>query len=173
MKLNFTAPLEKHESSLGWYFIIYIPEKLIPELGKEKSPRVKVTYNQKMDSHVSVKSKAELRYLVINSEIRKKLKLVEEELVEVKIVLETSKYGVPMPEEFELMLEQDEEGNRHFHNLTPGKQRSLIFLVSKLKNEDARIRKALGVVEHLNEFNGEIEFKALNEKFKEINQRAK
>jgi uncharacterized protein YdeI (YjbR/CyaY-like superfamily) len=94
-------------------------------------------------------------------------------LVDAKIELETSKYGVPMPEEFSLMLEQDEEANIHFQNLTPGNQRNLIFLVGKLKNEEARIRKSLGIVEHLNEFNGKVEFKALNEKFKEINQRVK
>lgn len=61
-----------------------------------------------MESHVSVKSKGVVRYLVLNSEIRTKLKLTEGELVDVKIELETSKYGVPMPEEFSLMLEQDE-----------------------------------------------------------------
>ena len=173
MNINFKAPLTKHDSSLGWYFIIFIPESLTPELGEKKSPRVKVTYNQKMESHVSVKSKGDVRYLVLNSKIRTKLKLTEGELVDVKIELETSKYGVPMPKEFSLMLEQDEEANIHFHNLTPGNQRNLIFLVGKLKNEEARIRKSLGIVEHLNEFNGKVEFKALNEKFKEINQRAK
>lgn len=173
MLLEFISPLEKHESSLGWYYIIYIPKELISELGTTKNPRVKATYNDKVDSHVSVKSKKDVRYLVINSELRKKLKLVVGEKVHVKLELETSEYGMPMPEELALMLEEDEGGNVHFHKLTPGKQRSLIFLVSKLKNVDARIRKALGIVEHLNEFNGELDFKALNEKFKEINERTK
>jgi len=173
MGLEFSAPLEKHDSSLGWYFIIYIPVDLIPELGSAKSPRVKATYNQKLESHVSVKSKGDVRFLVINSEIRKKLNLVEGEKVDVKVEPETSEYGMPMPEELALMLVEDETANIHFHNLTRGKQRTLIFLVSKLKNVDARIRKALGIVEHLNEFNGELDFKALNEKFKEINIRTK
>jgi uncharacterized protein YdeI (YjbR/CyaY-like superfamily) len=71
------------------------------------------------------------------------------------------------------MLAEDDRANDHFHALTPGKQRSLIYLVLKIKSEDARIRKALGIVEHLVEFNGELDFRALNEKFKEINQRSK
>ena len=94
-------------------------------------------------------------------------------MVHVLIEEEKSEYGMPMPEELALMLSEDETGNVHFHNLTPGNQRTLIYMVSKLKNIDARIRKALGIVEHLNDFNGILDYKALNEKFKEINQRSK
>ncbi|MBD80147.1 MAG: hypothetical protein CL840_14635 [Crocinitomicaceae bacterium] len=171
MKIEFSVPLEKHDSSLGWYYIVYVPKNLIKELGKEKNLRVKVTYNNREISHVSVKSKGDVRFLVMNSQLRKALKLVEGELVQVKVELETGKYGMPMPEELALMLEQDEQADVHFHNLTPGKQRSLIFIVHKLKNVDSRIKKALGIVEHLNEFNGELDYRALNEKIKEVNQR--
>jgi hypothetical protein len=173
MNITFKAPLEHHDSSLGWMFTVYIPEKLIPALGDERNPRVKVTYNDRIESHVSVKSKGPERYLVLNKEVRSKLGLVLGQEVSVRIEEETSKYGMPIPEEFEEVLSQDEEGSRHFHNLTPGNQRSLIYVVSKVKNVDKRINKALAILEHLRETGGEVEYKGLNEKIKEYNQRTK
>lgn len=170
---NFSAPLEKHDSSLGWFYIVFIPDICIKEMGTDKSPRVKVIFNKKVEAHISVKSKGEDRYLVLNSSLRKKLGLQLGEIVDIEVEKENSKYGMPMPEELAVMLEQDEMANQYFHQLTPGKQRSLIYLVSSLKSTDARIRKALGVSEHLIESKGELDYKLLNEKFKEVNNRFK
>lgn len=69
------------------------------------------------------------------------------------------------------MLEQEPIADKYFHALTPGKQRSLIYIVSQLKNPDPHIKKALGIVEHLKEEKGKLYFRLLQEKFKEINQR--
>ena len=92
---------------------------------------------------------------------------------QVTITLEkdTSEYGMPMPESLMLLLDQDEEGSKYFHELTPGKQRSLIYIVSKVKNIDKQINKGLAILEHLREFKGQIEYKQLNEKIKSYNQR--
>ncbi len=71
------------------------------------------------------------------------------------------------------MLAQEVDEDHYFYKLTPGKQRTLIYLVSNLKSTDARIRKALGIIEQLKEYLGELDFKLLNEKFKEVNYRFK
>ena len=173
MDFSFTAPLDKHDSSLGWFYIVFIPADLIPKLGKEKSPRVKATFNDSEVAHISVKSRGEERYLVVNSELRKKLKLEKGMPVHLRLEEEKSEYGMPMPEELALMLAEDEMANHHFHQLTPGVQRSLIYLVLKIKSVDARIRKALAIVEHLNEYDGKLDFKALMAKMIEVNQRYK
>lgn len=41
-----------------------------------------------------------------------------------------------MPEELEELLHQDEEGNRLFHALTPGKQRTLLYYIGAPKTAD-------------------------------------
>lgn len=173
MKIQFTAPLENYDSSIMWTSVVHIPMGLIPELGEEKNPRIKATFNKIKVAHISVKSSGENRFLVVNAEIRKALKLVVGELVDVVIENEKSEYGMPMPDELALMLAEDELGNDRFHKLTSGKQRTLIYMVAKVKDVDAKIRKALAIVEHLNEVNGKLDFKALNEKFKSVNQRFK
>ena len=67
------------------------------------------------------------------------------------------------------MLDQEETAKEIFESLTPGKQRTLIYIVLKVKNTDSRIRKALAIVEHLNESKGDLDFKRLNVLIKHYN----
>lgn len=77
-----------------------------------------------------------------------------------------SKYGLPMPEEMQEVLDSDEEGNRLFHALTPGKQRTLLYIAGFPKTSDKRISRAIVIVEHLKANHGKIDFKMLNQALK-------
>ena len=80
---------------------------------------------------------------------------------------------MPVPEEFELVIFGDEEAAYYFESLTPGKQRSLIYLVGKIKSSDIKINRAMAIAEHLKEVKGQLEYKALNDTIKKYNQRMK
>ena len=54
-----------------------------------------------------------------------------------------------MPPEVKEVLKQDPEGNKLFHKLTPGKQRSMLYWLSRTKDIDRRIHETLIFVEHL------------------------
>jgi len=79
---------------------------------------------------------------------------------------DTSKYGVPMPEEMEELLLQDPEGEAVFHALTAGKIRSLLFKVNGFKSVDKRIEKSIIILEHLKANDGKLDWKMLNEAWK-------
>jgi hypothetical protein len=68
------------------------------------------------------------------------------------------------------VLAQDEEGARYFYALTKGKQRSLVYVVGKVKNVDSQIAKGLAIMHHLKEAQGKLDFKRLGEVIKEYNQ---
>ena len=74
--------------------------------------------------------------------------------------------GLPMPDELQEVLNQDPEGDRLFHALTAGKQRSLLYLIGKINDIDKRIHQALIVVDHLKENDGKIIGPKLNEELK-------
>ncbi|MBK8517794.1 MAG: hypothetical protein IPL55_16360 [Saprospiraceae bacterium] len=57
-----------------------------------------------------------------------------------------------------------------FHALTPGKQRSLIYIVGKVKNTESKIRKSLAIADHLTSNKGKIDGKLLYEALKEYNK---
>jgi uncharacterized protein YdeI (YjbR/CyaY-like superfamily) len=66
-----------------------------------------------------------------------------------------------MPEEIRAVLDQDPEGDRLFHALSPGKQRSLLYQAGQKTDVDLRIHRALAIVEHLKENDGQVIFDKL------------
>lgn len=105
-------------------------------------------------------------YIIVNKKKRDALGIVAGDIVDVVLVRDESKYGLPMPEEFEEVLKQDPEGDRLFHGLTTGKQRSILYLLSQPKNIDVRIHQALRIIEHLKENEGKIIDSKLYEELK-------
>ena len=87
--------------------------------------------------------------------------------MEVGLRKDESEYGLPMPEELDELLKQDETGNRLFHALTPGKLRTLLYIAGQPKTSDVRLRRAIAIVEHLKSNDGKINYRQLNEEMKE------
>ena len=105
-------------------------------------------------------------FISVNKKIRDKLKLTPGTEVIVHLEKDESEYGLPMPEEFMESLIQDEIGNQIFHSLTPGKQRTLIYIAGSVKDTQKRINRALAIITHLKNTNGKINFKQLYEAMK-------
>ena len=105
-------------------------------------------------------------FININKEHRNKLKVIKGSMVTVSSAEDTSEYGMPMPEEMQELLYQDEEGSRVFELLTPGKKRTLLHLIGKIKSSDIRITKSIKIINYLKSVNGKLDFKELNEALK-------
>lgn len=168
--MHFTAPLEKLESNV-WYYHITVPDEVAQAFLGEKDRRVICTLNDEVEFHCALMPRGDGRYFInINKETRKQLGLRLGTPVTARLRPDDSEYGLPMPEELGELLAIDEEGSRCFHALTPGKQRNLIYIVGSPKRSDTRLRKALVVVDYLKASGGKLDFKALNEAFKEANR---
>jgi uncharacterized protein YdeI (YjbR/CyaY-like superfamily) len=105
-------------------------------------------------------------YILINQQLRSILEIEEGNKVNIKIERDPSEFGHEVQEEFTVMLDQDDEANQIFSNLSPGKQRSLIYLVTKVKNPESRMKKSLAIMHHLRLSKGKIDGKQLNELIK-------
>lgn len=170
-KKIFQSTIENMDSSV-YYFHVTVPPKIAKQFITKESKRVVCTLNNSISFQAAILSKGDGGYFIqINKENRKKLKLNVGDKVEVSIEKDESKYGLPMPEEMEELLLMDPEGDAVFHSLTPGKQRSLLFIIGKPKNSDTRLKKAVVVVDYLKMTGGTLDFKELNEAFKQANSR--
>jgi hypothetical protein len=56
---------------------------------------------------------------------------------------DTSEYGHEYPRELEEVLLQDPEAKQRFEQLSPGKQRTLIYYILQVKSSDKRIERSL------------------------------
>jgi hypothetical protein len=68
---------------------------------------------------------------------------------EIQLFEDTSKYGVEMPEELEAVLMSDYDAYEIFESLSKGKQRSIIYGVTRFKGSQNKIDKSLIMCENL------------------------
>ena len=168
--MTFTAALENFNTAL-WGFHILVPEAYAQPFVDGNDRRVVCTLNGALELQCALTPKGDGHFFItINKATRDKLKLTLGAVVEVTLRKDESKYGLPMPAEFAEVLLQDEDGNRLFHALTPGKQRTLLYIAGQPKTSDTRLKRAVVLVEHLKANKGKIDYKQLGLDLKDANR---
>lgn len=162
-KNTFKTTLERFDNTNLWHSFITVPQKLAEQFIDGTSRRVVCTLNETESFHAALMHSGQGDYFInVNAALRKKLKLREGDEIMVRIEKDRSEYGLPVPEEFRELLAQDPEGNKLFHANTPGKQRTLLYIIAKPKDPALRIRNGIAVLEHLKRNKGTINYKQLN-----------
>jgi hypothetical protein len=165
---QFDKTLEKFDSNL-WQYHIPIPENIALSLIVEDNKRVICTLNGQVSFQTALMKSEAYWFILVNKNHRDQLQVQEGQKLTVTLEKDNSEFGHEMPEEFRVLLDQDELGESYFKALTIGKQRSLVYIVTKVKNSQSRLNKALAILEHLKEAKGKLDFKKLNEKIKFYN----
>ena len=108
-----------------------------------------------------------MKVITVNKKLRDSLGLAFGMEVDVRLMKDTTEYGLPLPEEFQELLRQDTEGNRLFHALTRGRQRTLLYIVGSAKNPEKRIARSISIIKHLKANRGTINYKQLSAMLKD------
>ncbi len=170
--IRLSTSLQKFDSNVyGFHFPV--PTEIAVTFIEGNDRRVICTINQNLQIQGALMPYSGGYFLLVNQDLVKKLNLSIGDQVNLKLEKDRSEYGMPMPESFRVLLDQDAEGLRYFDQLTPGKKRSLIYLVGKVKNINSQLNKGLAILDHLKTEAGNIEYKKLNQLIKEYNQRSK
>ena len=164
----FEAPLLTFgANALFWEHHLRIPDILLGEIMEACSnKRAICTLNKDVVFPCALMSKEGYYYVLLNKTIIKKTKANLGDVLSVELTPDTSVYGMPICEEFEAVLFDDPEGAHWFEKLTPGKKRSLIHIINKIKNTNLRIQKTFVILSHLKKQNGVLDYKILQEDFK-------
>lgn len=165
---EFKSTINDFHSPL-WRFHTPVPEAIASVYIEGDNRRVRCQLNSIGPLPLALMKCAEYWFVLINQNVLKKLKLVEGDSVMIRLEKDRSDFGHDMPEELQVLLDQDQEASKYFYALTKGKQRNLIYIVGKVKNPDSRLKKALAIASHLKEAKGQLDFKKLNEKIKYYN----
>ena len=169
--MEFKSVLENYHKSDVWGHHVVVPEKIADHFLGQRYKRVICTINDQFTFHCALMPKGNGIYFInVNSDIRKKMRLRIGTEIHVVLKKDDSKYGMPMPEEMGELLKMDDEASKLFHALTPGKMRSLLHLIASPKTTDTRLKKAIVITEFLKSTDGRLDFKELNQAFKDYNQ---
>lgn len=169
--MKFTANINRFEDASYIHFYIEIPETIFNEIKKTANEkRIICTLNSNIIFHCAMIPNKTFHYLMLNQEICKKNNFQFNDCINVEILPDNSKYGMEVCEEFEEILATDDDGNFWFEKLTNGKKRSLLYMINKIKNSQTRIEKTFVILDHLKRNKGTLDFKLLNEDFKNYNR---
>ncbi len=163
--MKFKTELTRAMPESGWVFLVITREIANKFPTDGKSRRVVCQINNGEPFQCAILPWGEIFYIIVNKKRRDAIGVEIGDTVNVTLTEDESKYGLPMPEEFKEVLNQDPEGDKLFHSLTAGKQRSILYLLGNVKDIDNRIHQALIIVEHLKE-HGKIIDKELYEELK-------
>ena len=135
------------EVSLADKQSVILPIQYIEPFIKDKHKRVKVRASfegKSITFHAQLKyEKTGLHRIYFSKAKQKELGVFNNDYFTIEIFEDTSKYGVEMSEELEAVLLSDYEAFTIFEGLTPGKQRSIIYAISRYKSPQTRVDKAL------------------------------
>jgi hypothetical protein len=166
LKEKFKSKVDKLDSAV-YNAHLQVPSAIAKKYLKAEAKRVICDINGTISFPAAIMPNGQNYYFILlNKPMLKKMKLNFGDEVNVTITPDTSKYGMPLSEELKEVLSQDIEFENHFERLTPGKQRNLIYYISKFKSSDLKISKALTIADHLKANNGKLDFKLLNEALK-------
>lgn len=161
---QFNSPLQNFDASNVWGGHVVIEDNIVQHIKSRKISRLVCTINRKVKTHCALLSKGDgTYYVMVNKTIQKKLGVVMGENLSIVLEEDKSKYGMPMPQEMAEIMAQDPEVDNLFHSLSPGKQRSLLYMIGKPKTSDYRIKKAILISRYLTEVNGALDFAEMNE----------
>jgi 2-methylaconitate cis-trans-isomerase PrpF len=151
-----------------WGAYLPVPEE-VATFYKEKSvTRFIAQINDRLTLHCAIMPGGNQTFFILMNKTNVKALKIEFGMpVEVILSPDNSKYGMPLGEELEALLQEDAPFAQSFEKLTPGKQRNLIYLINKAKSSEIRLRTAIVVAAHLEANNGHLDFKMLNEALKQ------
>lgn len=135
------------EVSLANKQSVILPQESITKFieGKHKRVKVKATFEDKsIEFHAQLKyEKTGLHRIYFSKAKQKELGIFMNDYFTLQIFEDTSKYGVEMSEDLEAVLLSDYEAFTIFEGLTPGKQRSIIYAISRYKSSQMRVDKSI------------------------------
>lgn len=167
--ITLTTKLSTADEDLNYgdiyYTVFPVPRKPIePLLAREHNPfRVLVDINGhgKISSGLLPDGKNNF-FITVSKEVRKRFGLELDHEVTLTLYPDESEYGMPLPEELAELWALDPDARRVFHQLTPGKQRGLIYQIAKPKGAATRVKKAVQISEYLKSVDGKLDYKELN-----------
>ena len=131
--------------------VIEIPPAIAEEFLQEKNKvRMIITFdNGKKFHRALMRNKDGFCFMILGKTTLREAKKeagFEEDII---LELDKSEFGMPVPEEFEEVLRQDEEGRQKFLELKPGLKRSFLYYINSGKTVDTRINRSLKLIENL------------------------
>mgnify|MGYP002777120625 CR=1 FL=1 len=144
---TFKQPLQKLLAGKGGYYYVEIDAATVAKLPQKKATRLVCTLNKHLQLHCGLSHLGNGNFfIIIAGRHVKTLKVKQGDIISFTLKPDDNPLGIDMPEVVEALLEQDERLKEKFNTFTDGKKRSLLFLVSRIKDIDKQVAAAIDFI---------------------------
>lgn len=137
------------KSAKGSVHIIDVDEDVAQHFLQHDQKRVLLHFPNGTYFHRAFQKSKGLYYISLGQGTVREARVQVGEILTIRIEADTSKYGMPFPEEFEEVLDQDFEAQEKWEALTPGLKRSVLHYISSGKHVDTRIQRSIYMAEKM------------------------
>lgn len=145
---HFAAPVLRQDSGFKQHYIP-VPPEIADELLAASGRRVIAVLNGHAARRAIQSSGDGERFLLLGIPLLRDIGARFGDTVTVTLRSDPEPDRIDLGEEFEAVLEQDEEAAARFYAMTPGRQRSLAYYVTSAKRSETRISRALELAKKL------------------------
>ncbi len=140
------------EATIKGMHAIPLSEEIVKPFLDAGQQRVKVIASfegKEISFHGALQKYHGTYHLTFGKDKQKQLGIFPNDYFTLQFFEDNSKYGAEMPEELEAVLLSDYDAFQIFESLTPGKQRSIIYMIARYKVQQTRIDKSLILCENI------------------------
>ena len=146
--IHFHAILQCSEG-VGAHHFVEVPTEIAHQLTEKSKVRVICGIHDRYEFQCALMPRKGQFFIGMGKKIIKAAKIEKGELLDLTLQKDDSKYGLILPEALQTIFDQDTLVNKRFHELTPGKQRSVIHYISKAKRLDTQTKRAMSIAENI------------------------
>lgn len=163
LRIKITTRLTTIDSKT-WSMVFPVSGEHVAELlSKQDDRRVICTLSNGYQWHCALLPDGRDNYFInVSKNVQKAGELIPEAPLEISLQPDQSEYGMPVPEELIELWAFDQEAMEVFQQLTPGKQRTLLYRIGQPKTSDTRAKRAVQFMEYLKQTKGVLDYKELN-----------
>lgn len=149
-RLRFTANVSRFDVNMSLHFI-GIPDELVMQMADKFPFRVFCSIKSHRFPAAIVKHGLDGFVIQMGNQTVKAAKIRAGEEVEVLLEKDETEHGYEMPEEFEELLLQDEDGKEAWDALTKGAQRSFLYYLCSAKTQETKIKRGILILKRARE----------------------
>lgn len=159
--ITFTSRIHQLDYLMNVRYL-EVTQDIIEKLGGSLKVRLVCTVNDSVTFQCGLMAlSGGNAYITLNKKYLKKLGVELGDEVYVKLVKDESKYGMEMSSELSEWLTQDPDAKKKFDELSPGKQRYIIYYVNGVKSPLKRMERTSLMMENLKRMTGKFSFRFL------------
>lgn len=148
-QFNFTAQVKRFSMEGGMHYL-ELPNEAADEMRATGHKRWVCTIQDALTWHCGLLPTGDRTWFVVLS--KAKMNAVEAHVgdwLNVDMVPDTSKYGMPLPEDLAELLADDPEFERKFDAMLPGKRRNAIHQIATAKSTETAAKRIIKLMESL------------------------